>query len=389
MRLIAALMLAVLGALPALASESLSEKRRDHISIESRLLGETREILVHLPVGYEGSDEAFPVVYITDAEAHMDHTSATAGFLYNQHLMPKVIIVGVVNTNRNRDLRPTPADQQGDGVDTGADRFLQFFEQELMPEIGKRYRVLPYRVLSGTSFGGLFTMHAFVTKPSLFDAYIAVSPSLWWDGRVTVARARQLLSEGASPLEGLSPRKLYLSLANEPQMMRDPYTEMIELLAEQAHDNLSWSQKWFEEETHNSTVLLSEYQGLSAIFDVWGIPDEPQTLSDLLTRYAAMSAQVGGKFVLPEDRANGYGQWLFYTDRLEEATQMFEWNVATYPASANARSSLGLAYEKAGRLQEAKAAFEKAVALSEADGSGTSSGYQQAAARVSAAMAGE
>jgi len=369
-----------------LAAELTEEKTRERFVIDSGVLNEKREILVHLPKEYNRSKSSFPVIYINDAEVHMDHTSSTAEFLFNQHRMPKAIVVGVVTPDRNRHLRPTPVKQQVADKTSGADLFLQFYEKELMREINKRYRTAPYNVVSGTSFGGLFAIHALLTKPHLFDAYVAVSPSLWWDNKVSLQRAESALISQMPLLETLSPRKLYLSLANEEKMMSGPYGAMITLLKDNPQKQLSWSDKIFENETHNSGVLLSQYQGFSEIFKVWGIPDRQQTLVDLLSRYAAMSAQIKSEIILPEDRANGYGKWLYYSGRLDEATEMFEWNVKTYPNSANAHDSLGLAYEKAGRLLQAKSTFEKAALLSQENDPDASKNYQASIVRVAEKM---
>ncbi len=97
--------------------------------------------------------------------------------------MSEVIIVGIPNTDRTRDLSPSkPSNAGATGAPQfptagGADNFLKFIETELMPEIEKRYRVTPYKMLAGHSLGGLFAVHAMVTKPDLFNSYIAVSPA--------------------------------------------------------------------------------------------------------------------------------------------------------------------------------------------------------------------
>ena len=89
--------------------------------------------------------------------------------------MPEVILVAVVNTDRTRDLTPTKiADRPGETG--GADRFLDFFEKELIPAIESRYRTQKFRVFAGHSLGGLFALHALFTRPELFD-------DMWERGR--------------------------------------------------------------------------------------------------------------------------------------------------------------------------------------------------------------
>ena len=122
---------------------------------------------------------------------------------------PEMIVVAVRNTDRTRDLTPSPftpdPPEDGEGEDGdegdgenpmptagGAGAFLDFFERELFPFVEERYRTQPYRIVIGHSFGGLFAVHALVHRPAAFDAYVAISPSLWWANGVVVDRAESL-----------------------------------------------------------------------------------------------------------------------------------------------------------------------------------------------------
>ncbi len=386
MKFVLILLLLFSGITPSLATSQTTEKTRERFIIQSEILGEHREILVHLPKGYNASARSYPVIYLTDAEVHMDHTSASADFLYNQHKMPKSIIVGIVNTNRNRDLRPTPINEQIGQTPTGADLFLTFLEKELMVEINKRYRTLPYKVLSGTSFGGLFVIHSFATKPELFNAYIAVSPSLWWDNKATLKHAAKTIKTIPMQFANLAPRQIYISLSNEPDMMTTPYGELVKFLAESKFEKLKSFNRRFPNENHNSGVLISQYKGFSDIFNIWEIPDAPQTLEDLLTRYEAITKQLETSIILPEDRAIGYGTWLYYINRLDEATEMFEWVIKTYPGSATGYHSLGLTYEKVGEIKKALNNFETSLSLSKMNGDPLSGTYSDSVERASALL---
>lgn len=70
-----------------------------------------------------------------------------------------------------------------------ADRFLDFLEKELIPHIDRNYRTYPHRIIAGWSFGGLLATHALIHRPEIFDAYLAISPSLWWDEELLLAEA--------------------------------------------------------------------------------------------------------------------------------------------------------------------------------------------------------
>src|SRR5688500_244486 len=139
----------------SVAAQPRPEPRPDlpvPVQIESKVLTETRTILVRTPASYAGGRRAYPVLYITDGDRQIGHTAAVVDFLAREGRMPEVIIVGINNTDRTRDLTPTrveaiifgdqrfPAPNSG-----GADRFLDFIAIELIPPVDKSYSTPPYR----------------------------------------------------------------------------------------------------------------------------------------------------------------------------------------------------------------------------------------------------
>src|SRR5690348_7339830 len=187
------------------------------LALKSTVLGEERVILVRTPPGYETNKQKYPVLYMTDGDAHMGHTASTIEFLTQNGRISDLIVVGVTNTDRTRDLTPVKStNKTPDGnlqfpTSGGADNFLKFFETELIPEIEKEYRVQPYRIFAGHSLGGLFAIHAMITKPGLFNAYIAVSPSLQWENNEALKRAEAFLKNQKEMKV-----TLFASIGNEP-----------------------------------------------------------------------------------------------------------------------------------------------------------------------------
>jgi predicted alpha/beta superfamily hydrolase len=116
------------------------------------------------------------------------------------HFFFQMVIVGIVNIDRNRDYTPTYAPEQPGNLQfptSGkADKFTRFLSSDLIPYIDSHYKTQPYRILAGWSLGGLFTVHTFFENPQLFSAYLAVSPSLWWDKDMYVKRTETILSSG-------------------------------------------------------------------------------------------------------------------------------------------------------------------------------------------------
>ena len=342
----------------------------ERISIKSQVLGEERTVLVRVPAGYARGSERFPVLYMTDGDAHIQHTSATVQFLARHARMPEMIVVGVTNTDRTRDLTPTRVEQLPGNPNArfptsgGADKFLKFFETELIPHIESKYRTQPFRALAGHSLGGLFAVHAMVTKPELFNSYIAVSPSLQWDNFVMIDRAKEFFKARKE-----YNRTLFASLGNEPGDIGDAYGMFREALQKQQVGGFAWEAARYEDEDHGSVVMRSHYAGLRKIYDGWQFPRDPNTgavaggLKGVEEHYRKLSSRLGYTILVPEALMNQVGYTLLGQNNMEEALAAFKLNVERYPASANVYDSLAEAYERGGKLDLALPNYQKAHEL--------------------------
>jgi predicted alpha/beta superfamily hydrolase len=341
------------------------------ITIESKILGEERTILVSTPPGYQLSRSRYPVLYMTDGDAHLTHTRGTVDFLVRNGLMPPVIIVGITNTDRTRDLSPTHASvTRDDGTvrelptSGGAPNFLDFFERELFPYIDAHYRTEPYRLFSGHSFGGLFALNALFTRPDMFGAIVAVSPSLGWDNELPIRQASTFFNDRKS-----LPVSLFVAMADEEE--GDPRPNRLdrleEALAKATSKGFEWQVMRMPDETHGSVVLRAHYWGLRKIFAPWQLPTDPDsrrfngTLEDLQAHFDGLSKRYGFTVTPPENTINQVGYQLLGQEKMDDAIAVFRYNVKLYPDSANVYDSLGEALENAGKLEEALANYSRAV----------------------------
>ncbi len=370
------LLLCCLAAGLATASEPITIG--ETVKIQSEILGEERTILISTPNDYSRSQEAYPVLYMTDGDTHLTHTRGTADFLVRNGLIPPLIIVGVANTDRTRDLSPTHASiTQDDGTvrelptSGGAPRFLDFFEQELFPYIDSHYRTRPFRLLAGHSFGGLFALNALFTRPQMFGAVLAVSPSLRWDDELPLRQAKTFFAEGGQGNDLNS--TLFVAMANEEQGDPRPHRldRLEEALQDGAGERFEWQVMRMPDETHGSVVLRAHYWGLRKVFEDYPLPTDPEsggfsgTVADLQRHSASLSGRFGYPFALSEQTVNQAGYQILGRDRVEDAIAIFRYNVELYPEAANVYDSLGEALEQAGRLEEALANYSKAVELAD------------------------
>ncbi len=171
--------------------------------VESRELGEARRINVYTPPSYRAAVAArtpsLPVLYMPDGGLDEDfpHVANTVDSLIALAEIRPVIVVGVPNTQRRRDLTgPTrvASDSAIAPRVSGSAAFRRFLRQELMPEVERRYRTTPERSIIGESLAGLFIVEAFLEEPSLFTHYVALDPSVWWDKGALVDSAGARLS---------------------------------------------------------------------------------------------------------------------------------------------------------------------------------------------------
>lgn len=219
--LLAALLLAAIPA-PAGAAQvpeapiAIGTTHRLH----SAILGDDREVNVRLPAGYAASTAHYPIVYLLDGALDQDfeHIAGLAQLGELSGTFGPFILVGVQTKARRAELTAPAADpryRRAFPEAGGADRFRRFLETEVMPFIAARYRAGGRRALIGESLAGLFVVDTLLKRPQMFDDYVAVSPSLWWDDRAGMRRAARLLQR-----DRLAGRRLYLAVGNEGGAMQ-------------------------------------------------------------------------------------------------------------------------------------------------------------------------
>jgi len=340
------------------------------LTLKSAVLGEDRIVLVRTPAGYETNKASYPVLYMTDGDAHMGHTASTIEFLTRNGRIPDLIVVGVTNTDRTRDLTPVKSTNKNAAGELqfptsgGADNFLKFFETELIPEIEKQYRVQPYRILAGHSLGGLFAIHSMISKPGLFNSYVAVSPSLQWENGEELKRAEDFLKNQKEMKV-----TLFVSIGNEPGAIGESFDSFKELLAKTNIKGFEWQAERMADEDHGSVVLRSHYFGLRKVYEGWQGARDPKSgavvggLKGADEHYKKLSEKFGYSIPMPENLINQIGYQFLFDGKPDEAIAAFKANVERYPMSANVYDSLAEAYERGGRIDLAEPLYDKARVL--------------------------
>lgn len=361
-------------------------------SINSTILNEERKLWVHVPDS-EDSDKKYPVVYLLDGDYNFHYVVGAIHQLSGTlSICPKMIVVGIPNTNRTRDLTPTKAQVDPPFTDSitaansgGGKKFISFIEKELIPYINSQYPADSYRMFIGHSFGGLAVIDTFIEKPELFNSYLAIDPSLWWDNNLLLKKIKN------TPLdEKYTNKKLFLAIANTMGKDMDTLTVQKDttkmtshiranlsfhsMLSENPGKNLRYKGKYYEKEDHGSVPLVAEYDALRFFFETYHLnieieefldPESP-ILDKIKNHYKKLSKEFGRELKPDEKYIDELG-WLFMSRviQYERAEQFFKYNIKNYPESSNTYNSLGDLYLETGDQEKAIESYEKSVSLNE------------------------
>ncbi|RIV73988.1 alpha/beta hydrolase [Flagellimonas aequoris] len=236
------------------------------ISLHSKILNEDRSILFSLPDSYNDpskTDQLYPIIILLDGYVHFKTASAIVHFMGSRtnrsYLMPETIVVAIENVDRERDFTITKLQTKRANTMGGGKKFLDFIEKELIPYVDNHYRAAPHRTLIGHSLGGLLTVNAYLDPHSLFDAYLAIDPSIWWDETTMESR---MASMNPTSID----KKLYWATANQGEANyernKKRHDRFVAMMEERWRDKLQVKQDYFEEEDHRSVPLPALYEGL-------------------------------------------------------------------------------------------------------------------------------
>lgn len=342
----------------------------------SNVLKEKRTITIRTPKQSNPFD-VYPVLYVLDGEAQGPLAEGQVAYLSESYrIIPKLIIVSIHNTDRIRDLTPTHDNTGPDGKpDTsakafgknsgGTDNFLKFMKEELMPYVQSQYRAAPYSILFGHSLGGLTAIHALLNNSSVFNAYIAVSPSFQWHNKTLLKQATTQLA-----LKDHGKKRLFFSDANEDSSFHQNQLDFEKTLEKKQWVQLKYKRMFYPEENHVSVPVKAFYDGIRLIYPEWHLPlhnssfKKTATFSMVKEHYSKLSESFGYTVLPPHDDMIAVARF-FRNDpaRLNDAILLLQYQAAFYPTSPVIQETLGDTYLKADKKDAAAIALRKALSL--------------------------
>jgi len=240
--------------------------------IHSRILNQDRQVYVNVPkLDSADINKTLPVLYLLDGENHFYILSAYVEYLRHWQVIPPMIVVGIVNMDRVKDLTPINSVINFDGkvnsnyrTSGGNEQFFNFIQQELMPYIETNYRTSRFKIFAGHSFGGLTAINCMLTRPDMFDAYIALSPSLWFGNKYVLRLAEQKLSDLS-----MRGKKIFYSVGNEDGSFRDDVVKFDNLFKRDSLKTCEHVYKYYPAEDHMTEPIPAYYDALRFVYRDW------------------------------------------------------------------------------------------------------------------------
>lgn len=245
------------------------------VELQSKVLGEKRVLNVYLPEVYDQSDTIkYPVVYLLDGSADEDFIHTVGLFQFNTFSwidrVPKSIVVGIATVDRRRDFTfPSTIESEKKNYPTTghSDKFISFLENELKPFINSRYKTNLSAMLIGQSLGGLLATEVLLKKPELFNKYLIISPSIWWDNG-------SLLNQPIQKIEQLNQRTdVYVAVGKEgltpseqPRVMEVDANLLVEKLKGSKNKNVEIIFDYLPDEDHATISHQAIFNGLRMLY---------------------------------------------------------------------------------------------------------------------------
>lgn len=340
--------------------------------IHSEVLGEDREIFIHVPKQDQSDFDtvSYPVVYLFDGFEHFQAIVAIMNQLsssFGDEICPKMIVVGIKQNDRMKDL--------GFGLDSEGtlkidnlinDKFTEFIEKEVIAYVDASYHTMPYRVLIGYSLGGLKAMNIIAYNTNLFNAYIVIDPSFgiydnqWYNASIDRIKNTDL-----------SNKSVFLAMAQTMPMGTDTIDVKRDTTTDSNHmrkimqaadvfrknssiEDFTWM--YYPNEYHGSVPLIAEYDAFNAIFEWYNLQnlrfvfksdDSPLFVKEAITEHFEKASQkIGIKFLPPENYLSSLLGYFYYNDEWDKAFAISELLIENYPNNPNAKNNHQLLLEE-------------------------------------------
>ena len=235
--------------------------------IDSKELSEQRILNIYLPLGYHpDSLTTYPTIYVLDGSQNEDfpHIAGLVQFMNMYNLVPKSIVVGIANVDRYRDFTyPSSVKRDKKDIPTsgGSEKFINFIEKEVQPFITNNYKTNTHKTIIGQSLGGLVATEILLKRHYLFDDYIIVSPSLWWDNEKLVDKAPTFFE-----LNKTLKKRIFISLGKEHPVMHKVADRLVDAIKTSKNEQIALFYEPILEEDHATILHKAVYLAFEKLY---------------------------------------------------------------------------------------------------------------------------
>lgn len=337
-------MLALSSRVPAQDNVTIGQRE----TIHSNILNEDRTVIIYSPTFTSrggGPARRYPVLYLLDGEAHFYSTVGIIQQLSQSNgngILPEMIVVAIESPDRMSDLTPSDSLHQ-------LNPFFEFISTELVPAIEKKFPTAPYRLLVGHSLGGLMAVDVMARKPELFNACIAIDPSMWYGKetylnnvmkklpKLRLANKRLFIGIANTMPRGMTAAQLKTDRSEETKHIRSIFK--LDAFLQKNGSGLHYASKYYGNDTHQSVPLISEYDGLHFIFDYYPFDAQEKDFYDstavmavkLKRHFAKVSEMMGYPHPGPADFVNYVATYALDNRHYQKAEAFLKLNMEWYP----------------------------------------------------------
>ncbi len=374
------LLLSVVFSTATIAAKNAIEKENSitydagfRYSLDSKVLSEERELLIHLPEAYDDSDKSYPVIYILDGGGHFRHATSAITYLKSQNFMPEAILIGITNKRgmRGRDL--------GDG----SNKFWSYIKTEVVNHIENNYRTSTHKTIFGHSMAGAFVMREFIEDPTWFNSYIAASPGM---AISIVKEYQEFFAQSDKKLQELQGQSFYFTMAGiaaEGTENVQIVTELEALLKQRAPKTFNWGYQYLPQHAHMTTPYATFYEGITRTFNDYQPPSisnhheyiEKGGMEGIKKHYQQRAAKYQTAEIIPDRFIRRLGGVLFDDNHPDEAIALLIANSQNFPQSIWALNALARLYDQNEQPKKSVATFTKALKMAEKQKNTRASGY--------------
>jgi tetratricopeptide (TPR) repeat protein len=330
--------------------------------IHSNVLHEDRTLLVHLPRGYEDGKRRYPVLYMLYGDHVTTYFAEAVSILDTlgpTGRIPDCLLVGIMNSDRYRDLLPlTP-----DGKPTGIENFTGFLQSEVFPFIDQHYRTKDFRILIGPQAGANYGLFTLFQHPDMFAALIINHPFRWQGGRDLILKT----AEDFFNRETNFKKFVFITYDDTDALAREGVGNLnrfSEIVQTKRPAGFALALNFMA--GHDEFLQrLGLREGLKKLFEDYPFPEDrkAECLDDVLSFYRELSGKIGFEVDPPEHVLTVQGDHLLELGKTNEVMKILEFAMERYPMAANSYFRMANLLSQVGNLERARDYMKKAVEL--------------------------